>query len=309
MGAETSDDAAVYRLTDDLAVVQSVDLFPPVVDDAYDFGRIAAANSLSDLYAMGARPLFALSVVGFPLAKLALEVLTAILRGGADVARAAGIDILGGHSIDDPEPKYGLVVTGVVHPDRIRRNVGARPGDVLVLTKPLGTGALTTAIKRGVLSPDDVRTVTECMATLNRAAGEAMEGLDVHACTDVTGFGLLGHLSEVVAGSGVSARVDFGRLPLLPRARELAVAGVLPGGSRRNLAYVRDAVALDLQVDEADALLAADAQTSGGLLLALAPAEAERFLDRLRASGYPLAFAEIGAVTGEHPRGRIEVVP
>jgi selenide,water dikinase len=299
----------VYRLAPDLAVVQSVDLFPPVVDDPYDFGRIAAANSLSDIYAMGARPLFALSVVGFPLAKLKLEVLAAILRGGADVARAAGIDILGGHSIDDLEPKYGLVVTGVVHPDRVWRNVGARPGDALVLTKPLGTGLLTTAIKRGLLGPDDVRTVTETMATLNRGAAEALEGLAVHACTDVTGFGLLGHLAELVAGSRVAARVEFGALPLLPGTRDFAARGVLPGGTRRNLGHAREAVELVLGVAEPDALVAADAQTSGGLLVALPEDDAARFLERLRAAGHPLAAARVGAVTAAHERGRIEVVP
>lgn len=308
VGHATGDDAAVYRLSDELAIVQTVDLFPPVVDDAYEFGAISAANSLSDVYAMGARPIFALSVVGFPLAKLKLEVLTAILLGGADKAREAGIDIVGGHSLDDVEPKYGLVVTGVVHPERVWRNVGARPGDVLVLTKPLGSGILTTAIKRGLLSPARVREATALMATLNRRAAEAAAGCVVHACTDLTGFGLLGHLSEMVRGSGVVARVHFGAVPLLGDVRTLAADGVLPGGSKRNLAYVQPWTRFAAALAPGDRLVLADAQTSGGLLLALPEADAARYLAALAATGYEWPIAVIGEVTEAHPEGAIEVL-
>ena len=296
VGHDTADDAAVYRIGPDLAIVQTVDLFPPVVDDPYQFGQIAAANSLSDVYAMGARPIFALGVVGFPLAKLQLEVLSAILRGGQDKAREAGIDIVGGHSIDDLEPKYGLVVTGLVHPDRALRNVGARPGDVLVLTKPIGTGILTTAIKRGLLEPAHIEAAVTTMATLNRQAAEHLEGLPVSACTDVTGFGLLGHAHEMARGSKVTIRLSLAEVPLLPRARELAAQGVLPGGSRRNLAWVSEWTRFDDDVAESDRLLLADAQTSGGLLVALPRDAAARYVDALRTSGYGLAVAVVGEV-------------
>lgn len=303
VGHDTADDAAVYRIGPDLAIVQTVDLFPPVVDDPYQFGQIAAANSLSDVYAMGARPIMALGVVGFPLSKLKLEVLSAILRGGQDKAREAGIDIVGGHSIDDLEPKYGLVVTGLVHPDRVLRNVGARPGDALVLTKPIGTGILTTAIKRGALEPAHVDAAVACMATLNRVAAECLEGLPVSACTDVTGYGLLGHLSEMARGSRVTARVHLGDVPLLPRARELVAQGVLPGGTRRNLAWVQPWTRFDEALPESDRLLLADAQTSGGLLVALPAAAAARYLDAIGASGYALAAAVVGEVVEESDGG------
>lgn len=308
VGHQTADDAAVYRVGPELAIVQTVDLFPPVVDDPYQFGQIAAANSLSDVYAMGARPIFALGVVGFPVAKLKLEVLSAILRGGQDKAREAGIDIVGGHSIDDQEPKYGLVVTGLVHPDRVLRNVGAKPGHVLVLTKPIGTGVLTTAIKRGVLDPASIEAAIVCMATLNRVAAEALDGLSPSACTDVTGYGLLGHLSEMARGSGVTARVRLADVPLLPRARELAAQGVLPGGSRRNLEWVTPWTRFDDAVDPADRLLLADAQTSGGLLVALPEGEAARYLEALRDAGHSLAAAVIGEIV-EAPEGGLHVVP
>lgn len=308
VGHQTADDAAVYRVGPELAIVQTVDLFPPVVDDPYQFGQIAAANSLSDVYAMGARPIFALGVVGFPVAKLKLEVLSAILRGGQDKAREAGIDIVGGHSIDDQEPKYGLVVTGLVHPDRVLRNVGATPGHVLVLTKPIGTGVLTTAIKRGVLDPASSEAAIACMATLNRVGAEALDGLSPSACTDVTGYGLLGHLSEMARGSGVTARVRLADVPLLPRARELAARGVLPGGSRRNLEWVTPWTRFDDAVDPAARLLLADAQTSGGLLIALPEGEATRYLEALRAAGHSLAAAVIGEIV-EAPEGGLHVVP
>ena len=309
VGHQSGDDAAVYRLNDELALVQSVDLFPPVVDDPYSFGQISAANSLSDLYAMGAKPLFALSVVGFPLAKLKLEVLSEILRGGQDKAREAGIDVVGGHSLDDAEPKYGLVVTGVVHPSRVWRNDRAQPGDVLVLTKPIGTGVLTTAIKRGLLSAQETDAVTRCMATLNRTACETLAGCSIHACTDVTGFGLLGHLSEMVTGSRVRARLVLSDVPLLPRVRELAAQNVFPGGSRRNYAHVAPLVRLGGGLSEADGVLLADAQTSGGLLVSLPEREAKAFLDALSATDYDLPAAIIGAIVDDDSEGCIEVAP
>lgn len=309
VGHDTADDAAVYRIGPELAIVQTVDLFPPVVDDPYQFGQIAAANSLSDVYAMGARPIFALGVVGFPLAKLKLEVLSAILRGGQDKAREAGIDIVGGHSIDDEEPKYGLVVTGLVHPDRALRNVGARPGHVLVLTKPIGTGILTTAIKRGVLEQAHIDAAIETMATLNRAAAEALEGLNPSACTDVTGYGLLGHLSEMARGSHVTARVRLRDVPLLPRARELVAMKVAPGGSRRNLEWVSPWTRFDDAVAQSDRLLLADAQTSGGLLIALPEDQAARYLDALRATGYTLAAGVVGEIVESAAEGGLHVVP
>ena len=287
-----------------------MDLFPPVVDDPYTFGQISAANSLSDVYAMGARPLLALSVVGFPLARLKLEVLVEILRGGQDKAREAGIDVVGGHSLDDPEPKYGLVVTGVVSPTRILRNVGARPGDVLVLTKPIGTGVLTTAIKRGLLAPEQTAAVTRTMAALNRAASEALAGREVHACTDVTGFGLLGHLREMVAGSGVRARVRFARVPLLPRVQELAAQGVMPGGSRRNFQHVLPLTRLAQGVSETQGLVLADAQTSGGLLVAMPEGDADRFLAALADDPrHDQDAAVIGEIVAAQPEGAIEVHP
>ena len=233
VGHETSDDAAVYQLSPTEAVVETVDFFTPVVDDPFLFGRIAAANAFSDIWAMGARPLFALNLVGFPVAKLPMETMGEILRGGADAAAEAGAPILGGHSIDDPEPKYGLAVTGLVHPDHILRNVGARPGDRLLLTKPLGSGIVTTAIKRGVAEPAVVDRAVAVMSALNRAAGEALAASGaVHALTDITGFGLLGHALEMAQGSGVTLRLDARAVPILEGVRALAEKDVAPGGSR-----------------------------------------------------------------------------
>ncbi len=209
IGTKTADDAAVYRVSDTLAIVQTVDYFTPVVDDPYTFGQITAANSLSDIYAMGAAPLFALNIAGFPADTLPLDVLAKILQGGADKAAEAGISIIGGHTIKDAEPKYGMAVTGVIHPDKVISNAGARPGDRLILTKPLGIGIITTAMKQGKVSAATVAAVTEIMATLNKGAAEAMVTVDTHACTDVTGFGFLGHLSEMVRGSGVGAVINL----------------------------------------------------------------------------------------------------
>jgi selenide,water dikinase len=303
IGAETSDDAAVYRLNDEQALVATIDYITPVVDDPYLFGQIAAANALSDVYAMGARPIFALNVVNFPRETLALEVLGEIVRGGAAKATEAGVPILGGHSVDDPEPKYGLVALGLVHPRRIVANRGARPGDTLVLTKPLGIGIITTAIKRDAVEPDVVAQACASMAALNRAASEAMVEVGVHAATDVTGFGLLGHLAEMLRASQVGARVTATAVPLLPRVAELAAAGLVPGGSHRNLAALGEFVRWPDDFDEAGRLVLADAQTSGGLLISVAADRREALLNALASRN--VLGAAIGLVV---PTEGIEVV-
>jgi selenide,water dikinase len=276
VGHETRDDAAVYQLSESEAVVETVDFFTPVVDDPYWFGRIAAANAFSDIWAMGARPLFALNVVGFPVNALPLEILAEILRGGSESAAMAGAPVLGGHSIDDPEPKYGMAVTGLVHPDRILRNVGARPGDQLLLTKPVGSGILTTAIKRGIATQAQIGQVTRTMAELNRAAGEVFAASGaVSALTDVTGFGLLGHAWEMAEGSGVELRIEAARVPVLDGVLEHAGKDVVPGGSKANLRWVRPHVRLGPGIGDALAQVLADAQTNGGLLAAVRPERLE----------------------------------
>jgi selenide,water dikinase len=309
VGHETSDDAAVYAISDDTAIVETIDFFTPVVDDPYWFGRIAAANAFSDVWAMGARPLFALNLVGFPIQKLPRDVLAAILRGGADAACEAGAPILGGHSIDDPEPKYGMAVTGVVHPQKVLRNVGARPGDRLLLTKPLGSGILTTAIKRQLATPAQIERVTELMARLNRAAGEvlAQAGVngDVHALTDVTGFGLLGHAWEVAKGSGVALRLRAAAVPVLEGVVDLARQEVVPGGSKANLAWVEPHVRFAAGLDPALRLVLADAQTNGGLLAAVPAGRAPAALTALAAAG--VAAVEIGEVVEAEGESSIEV--
>jgi len=295
VGTTTSDDAAVYQVLPGLALVTTVDFFTPIVDDPYAFGQIAAANALSDVYAMGAKPLYALNLAGFPKDTLPLDVLTQILSGGSEKAREAGINIVGGHTIDDPEPKYGLVVVGTVDPARIVRNVGARPGDRLFLTKPLGSGIITTAIKRGKASPALIDRIIALMATLNRAAGEAMAIVPPDAATDVTGYGLLGHLWEMVSGSGVGAVVHANRVPVVAEAWEFAREGVVPGGTERNLTALDDKVIWEAGVDAVDRLILSDAQTSGGLLIAVPPERAEAMSDALIRLG-TLAAADIGSI-------------
>jgi selenide,water dikinase len=300
----TSDDAAVYRLSPELALAQTVDYITPLVDDPYQFGQIAAANALSDIYAMGARPLLALNVVAFPTDALPIAVLGDILRGGADKAEEADVRIVGGHSIDDKEPKYGLAVTGVVHPDHIWRNSTAQPGDRLILTKPLGIGIISTAIKRAVASVDLIARAVAVMSTLNQQAALAALEVGVHACTDITGFGLLGHLHEMTAGAGLGARISSREVPVLPEVAALAAQGLVPGGSRRNLAFVEPFVSFDDGIDVAQRLILADAQTSGGLLLAVAPARAGALIRALQDRGVPVT-AEIGEM--EAAAGRITV--
>jgi selenide,water dikinase len=282
-----------------------VDYFTPIVDDPYAFGQIAAANSLSDVYAMGARPIAMLSIVGFPRDRLPLGILGEILKGGAEKGREAGVSVVGGHSIDDAEPKVGYAVAGLVHPGRIWRNVGARPGDALVLTKPLGTGIISTAIKQAKAPPAAVEAAIRTMATLNRAAAEAAATVPVHAVTDVTGFGLLGHLREMTRGSGVAARLQASRIPLLPEVRALAEAGLIPGGTRRNLEAVAGSVRWDAAIAEPLRAVIGDAQTSGGLLIATP--DGPGLLRALERAGVA-EVRQIGEVAGEDSGGSIQVV-
>jgi selenide,water dikinase len=305
VGLETGDDAAVYRLRPDLALVVTTDFFTPIVDDAYTFGAIAAANALSDIYAMGGQPLLAVNLVAFPIKELGPALLADILRGGLDKVREAGIDILGGHSIDDHEPKYGLAVTGTVHPDRVRRNRGGRAGDRLVLTKPLGTGVISTAIKHQVAPAEAEAAAVESMLRLNRDAADAMALVEVHAATDVTGFGLLGHLHSMARASGVAARIEAASVPILPGAERLADAGEVPGGTRSNQRFLASRVRWPDQLPAARQTLLCDAQTSGGLLLAVPEKELDRLLSALEARRVPGAV--IGQLT-EGEAGSIQVV-
>jgi selenide,water dikinase len=295
VGNETSDDAGVYRLTDSIALIQTVDYFTPIVDDPYMFGQITAANALSDVYAMGGEPKTVLNIVGFPIKKLGVEILSDILRGAADKVKEAGAITVGGHSIDDQEPKFGLSVTGIVHPDKVWRNVGAKPGDVLVLTKPIGVGIITTGIKRRVVTPLQEQIVTETMAMLNKTAAETLTNYHPHAVTDVTGFGLLGHGSEMARGSGVSFEFTFTQVPILEGAIELAKNGVVPGGSMSNHKWLNDDVSYEDILHE-EQLVLCDAITSGGLLVSLSEEEASKYVDRLQTNGLASA-AIIGRVT------------
>jgi selenide,water dikinase len=302
VGHETRDDAAVYRLDAGQAIVETLDFFTPVVDDPYWFGRIAAANAFSDIWAMGARPLFALNLVGWPVGKLPMEMLGEVLRGGAETARLAGAPVLGGHSIDDPEPKYGMAVTGIVHPDRVLRNVGARAGDALLLTKPLGSGIVTTAVKRGIASPELIERMIAVMAELNRTAGELLaESGAVHALTDVTGFGLLGHGWEMAEGSGVALRLRAAAIPVVEGVHALAAKDVVPGGSKANLRWIEPNLRLAPGLPDTTAIVLADAQTNGGLLAAVDGARADALVAALRAAG--VEAVRIGdVVAGDPPR-------
>ncbi len=306
VGAESSDDAAVYRLSDKLAIVQTVDFFTPIVDDPYHFGAIAAANSLSDIYAMGGKPLFALSIVGFPSNRLPMSVLQRILQGAADKAAQAGISIIGGHTVDDTEPKYGLAVSGIVDPSRILRNNTARVGDKLILTKPIGTGIISTAIKRQMADEALTQKVIGIMSCLNDIAAETMLRYDVSSVTDVTGFGLLGHLKEMTVGSGVNARINSQAVPLISEAVGFASSGVIPGGTENNLDYVAPFVKWNDNVSRVLRYVLCDAQTSGGLLIAVATSESEKLLANLRAGGIVDASI-IGEIT-EIGGGMIAVV-
>lgn len=302
VGIETSDDAAVYRLNDTQALVATTDFFMPVVDDPYDFGRIAAANAISDVYAMGGTPIMALALVGMPVDKLPPEVIGTILAGGEAVCAQAGIPVAGGHTIDSVEPIYGLVVMGLVHPDHVKRNSAARPGDVLILGKPLGVGIMSAAIKKDKLDADGYREMIASTTRLN-TPGRRLAGLaGVHALTDVTGFGLLGHLLEVCRGSGVGARLAMDRIPLLPGVAALAGAGVVTGASGRNWASYGTEVALAAGITPTQKALLTDPQTSGGLLVACAPAAVDDVLAVFRDEGFAHA-----AVIGETTAGPARV--
>jgi selenide,water dikinase len=306
VGSATADDAAIYRIDDERALVLTTDFFTPIVDEPYDFGAIAAANALSDVYAMGGTPLTALNIVGFPDAELDVSVLGDILRGGAEKAREAGIDIVGGHTIKTDEPIYGLSVTGMVHPKRVATNATGRPGDVLVLTKPLGMGIVTTAAKQDRDTAGAIKEAIRVMATLNRAAGEAMATVHVHACTDITGFGFLGHLRNIAKASGCGALVRLASVPVLEAAWGYVREGIAPGGTHANWRFLGDWVEYEAGVDKNAQLVLCDAQTSGGLLIALAPDEADALCAALRERGAPCA-AIVGSLEAA-PAGRIRVV-
>ena len=281
---EGGDDAAVVRLSNGKLIIQTVDFFTPIVDDPYYFGQISAANSLSDIYAMGGTPSFALNIVGFPINDLPKSVLTEILQGGADKAKEAGIPIVGGHSVDDKEPKYGLVVTGEIEENTIWKNIGANVGDALVLTKPLGTGIIATAIKKGQATPEAINASIHSMAELNKTAAEKLKKLKPNAVTDVTGFGLLGHLKEMCENSNVSSKINFSSLRFLPSVEELAFSGIMPGGTKRNLRDVKNFVSFDNTINQTQQLLTADAQTSGGLLISMPIKSAEIFVKDMNES-------------------------
>lgn len=299
VGHGTFDDGAVLQLSEEIALVQSVDFFPPIVDDPYDFGRIAAANALSDLYAMGADPLCAMAVCAFPKGTLPLEVLRDTLAGGLAVLQSEGVVPMGGHTVKGPELTYGLAVTGTVHPARILTNAGARPGDALVLTKPIGTGVLSTALKQDALELQAARALVEVMATTNRQASLACREVEVHALTDITGFGLLGHALELASASGVGIEIEAACVPVLPGAREAAAAAAIPGGLNVNRAWVSDKVRF-VTSDEVLSQLLCDPQTSGGLLAAVEPARANDLIAACAARGVSAAL--IGRVV-EGPSG------
>jgi len=301
VGVSTSDDAGVYRLRDDLALVQTVDFFTPIVDDPYDFGRIAAANALSDIYAMGAVPLTALNIAAFPIDDLDPAILTQILAGGAAIAAEAGVAIIGGHTIKDAEPKYGMAVTGTVHPSRVVTNAGARPGDLLLTTKPLGTGILTTALKRGRIDAAALAPAIAEMATLNAAASRAMVAHNVHAATDVTGYGLLGHAREMAAASGVSLMIHANAVPVYDGVLDLIAADCIPGGTNDNVAHHATFTVFHPAVSAERRIVLSDATTSGGLLIAAAPDDAHAIARELGASA-----AFIGHVGSGEP-GTISV--
>jgi selenide,water dikinase len=303
---ESLDDAGVYKLTDELAIIQTVDFFTPIVDEPYAFGQIAAANALSDVYAMGGKPLTAMNLVCFPIKSLDISVLQDILRGGVDKLREAGVVLLGGHSIIDAELKYGLSVTGTVHPDQLVTNGGAKAGDKLILTKPLGTGIISTAVKAGVVGEELVQKVTRCMATLNDKASELMQEVGVHACTDVTGFGLLGHAIQLAENSHIAIELHLASIPYFPEVISFSQQGLCPGGLYRNKDFYSNRVQFADQIPEYMRDILFDAQTSGGLLICVGSAEAELLLDRLHQAGVEDAVS-IGDIVSE-PKGMVILI-
>ncbi len=300
IGSETSDDAAVYKLNDEIALVQTLDFFTPVVDDPYIFGQIAAANSLSDVYAMGGKPLLAMNIVCFPEC-LELEVLKQILKGGADKVVEAGALLVGGHSVKDEEPKYGLSVTGIVHPEKVLANNTAKVGDYLILTKPLGSGILNTAIKADMASKEQYDMAVKTMATLNKYAFEALSGLNISSCTDITGFGFIGHAYEMAKGSGVSLEIYSDRIPIIEGAGEFAGLGIIPMGMYSNKNYVKDNVKVDEDIEEVTEDLLYDPQTSGGLLVAIDEDDVEKALENLSANT-DNEFAVVGKVISKEDK-------
>ena len=304
VGNDTGDDAAVYRLDNNTAIVVTVDFFTPITDDPYEFGSVAAANSLSDVYAMGGKPLVALNVVGFP-AELAVEMLGDVLRGGYDKATEAGCLIVGGHTVDDAEPKYGLSVVGLVEPGREVSNANAQPGDVLVLTKPIGTGIITTGCKQGITPDAILKNAVDVMATLNKGAAEAMMLTGINSCTDITGFGLMGHLQGMARGSNVGAVINASAVPVLPGVWDLLEKNVVPGGTFRNMNGVDDSVDWDEEISDQQRLLLCDAQTSGGLLISVTKGKVDQLISELATSGVETR-ALVGEITSENA-GRIRV--
>jgi selenide, water dikinase len=306
VGLGTADDAGVYRISDELALVQTVDFFTPIVDDPFDFGRIAAANALSDVYAMGGVPKTALNLVAYPMQKLGREVLRATLAGAIEKLREAETVLIGGHSIEDTEFKYGLSVTGFVHPDRILANQGLRPGDHLILTKPLGTGIINTAIKGGLAGAPTIAEVIAVMAALNKTAGQVLTSFDVSACTDVTGFGLLGHLAEMVHGTQIGVTIESRAVPVLPEALAFAAMGLVPAGAHRNRAFRESMVAAAPDFDPVLRDVLFDPQTSGGLLLGCAGKEARSLQQRLIDQG--VADAAVIGYVHDNPKARITLI-
>jgi len=302
---ENLDDAGVYKISDDVALIQTIDFFTPIVDDAYTFGQIAAANALSDVYAMGGRPLTAMNMLCFPIKTMGTSILEDILRGGMDKIHEAETVLIGGHTIEDDELKYGLSVTGIVSPERLVTNSGAKVGDRLILTKPLGTGIINTAIKAGLASDDLIERISKSMATLNRSASELMQEVGVHACTDITGFGLLGHAAQLAERSQVALEFDLESIPYFPEVTEFAQQGLCPGGSFRNKDYYKDKVRFAGEIPEHIQDILFDAQTSGGLLICLELDKAEVLLKRLQNAGVTEAVI-VGEVT-DNVSGRISV--
>jgi len=296
VGTETADDAGVYRLRPDLAIVNTVDFFTPIVDDPYIFGQISATNALSDVYAMGGEPKTCMNIVCFPKGKMDIEILGEILKGGAEKVKESGAVVVGGHSIIDEEIKFGMAVTGVIHPDKILRNVGVQEGDVLILTKPLGTGIITTALKKGKASEESVNEAVQSMTTLNATAAEVARKHPVHACSDVTGFGILGHALEMASGSDVTLVIESAKMPLLRGTPRLAEKGYITGGCKRNKDYLNDKMLIDKNIREGLVEAALDPQTSGGLLFAIARRHAAKLLEDLHAAGVSHA-AEVGYAT------------
>jgi selenide,water dikinase len=298
VGMERAEDAGVYKLSEDLAIIQTVDFFTPIVDDPYMFGQIAAANALSDVYAMGGKPLTAMNIVCFPIKTMDISVLREILKGGLDKMKEAGVTLVGGHSVEDSELKYGLSVTGTIHPSKVLTNVGAKVGDRLILTKPLGTGIINTAIKGGMATEDSIERVTRCMAGLNKRASEIMQEIGANACTDVTGFGLLGHAFEMIQGTGKGMTIDVASVPVLPEVMNFAKMGMVPGGTYRNREFRINKVDIDTKTSPYIIDILFDPQTSGGLLIAVSEEKAEELVKRLRKEGIEDA-AIIGEVMGD----------